>query len=87
MEQSTNSHNKKEPLNKGKLVGQKPPLKPKEIWAQYQDNYARHKSIQARLLCAFFRFYVPIYENLSLVAVRHDELKADRYACDLTRCG
>ena len=52
------------------------------IWAQYQDNYARHKSMQARLLCAFFRFYVPIYENLSLVAVRHDELKADRYACD-----
>ena len=33
MDQSTNSHNEKEPWNKGKLVGQKPPLKLKEIWA------------------------------------------------------
>jgi hypothetical protein len=33
MDQSTNSHRDKEPWNKGKLVGQKPPLKLKEIWA------------------------------------------------------
>ncbi len=33
MEQSTNSHNKKGSWNKGKLVGQKPRLKLKEIWA------------------------------------------------------
>ena len=33
MEQSTNSHNKNGSWNKGKLVGQKPPLKLKEIWA------------------------------------------------------
>ncbi len=33
MEQSTNSLNKEGPWNKGKLVGQKPPLKPKQIWA------------------------------------------------------
>ena len=29
----TNSHRKRIPWNKGKLVGQKPPLKLKEIWA------------------------------------------------------
>ena len=29
----TNSHQKRIPWNKGKLVGQKPPLKLKEIWA------------------------------------------------------
>ena len=27
------SINKREAWNKGKLVGQKPPLKPKDIWA------------------------------------------------------
>ncbi len=33
MDQSTNSNSEKEPWNKGKLVGQKPPLNLKEIWA------------------------------------------------------
>jgi len=27
------THQTREPWNKGKLVGQKPPLKPKDIWA------------------------------------------------------
>ena len=34
---------KREAWNKGKLVGQKPPLKPKDIWAiriQLQNNHA-----------------------------------------------
>ena len=33
MEQPTKNPVRKEPWNKGKLVGQKPPLKLKEIWA------------------------------------------------------
>ena len=33
MHQPTNNAVRKEPWNKGKLVGQKPPLKLKEIWA------------------------------------------------------
>lgn len=28
----------REPWNKGKLVGQKPPLKPKDIWAFRQER-------------------------------------------------
>jgi len=27
------SNQSREPWNKGKLIGQKPPLKPKDIWA------------------------------------------------------
>ena len=36
-----------EPWNKGKLVGQKPPLKPKDIWAipiQLQNTHQRSRS-------------------------------------------
>ncbi len=36
------SNHHREPWNKGKLVGQKPPLKPKDIWAiriQLQNAY------------------------------------------------
>ncbi len=43
------THQTWEPWNKGKLVGQKPPLKPKDIWAiriHLQHNGVR--SIYAR---------------------------------------
>ena len=33
------------PWNKGKLIGQKPPLKPKEIWARYR-NISEEPSIR-----------------------------------------
>ena len=53
---------KREAWNKSKLVGQKPPLKPKEIWASLLRTTLAHDYI-----CSSFRgkFVGQIWGNLS----------------------
>ena len=53
MDTDTKSRERAAPWNKGKLIGQKPPLKLKEIWAirirlQLDHRVARTRAVQPR---------------------------------------
>ena len=64
------SNHSREPWNKGKLVGQKPPLKPKDIWAIRIQLQNAH---QVRDLAMFNLAIDSKLRGCDVVAVRVDD--------------
>ncbi|MGD2076330.1 MAG: hypothetical protein PVI91_00095 [Gammaproteobacteria bacterium] len=69
----------------GLLGGQHSPVSSwlyslRDMWAHYLPDCGRGAHWAVRLLCGFFRWYVPFYRTVSLPLVRSSELDADLYA-------
>ena len=82
--QTTSSAPRRQPWNKGKLIGQKPPLRPKHVWSIRTRLQMEGRT---RDLAMFNLAIDSKLRDCDVVALRVEDVAPSGYAVDRAQCG
>jgi hypothetical protein len=82
--QTMSSTPRRQPWNKGKLIGQKPPLRPKHVWS---IRATLQMDGRTRDLAMFNLAIDSKLRGCDVVALRVEDVAPSGYAVDRGRCG
>jgi hypothetical protein len=82
--QATPPKPRREPWNKGKLIGQKPPLRPKHVWSIRTRLQMEGRT---RDLAMFNLAIDSKLRGCDVVALRVEDVAPSGYAVDAPQCG